>query len=132
MTAFYTFRMIYMTFHGKWRGPAEAWHHVHESAATMVAPLVILAVPTMLAGLLLGLPPEGGVIHTWLEEVFAEAEEAGAGILPGSFAAAGHATFQLLRPRRPAAAVALDRGGAGHVAGVPLVRGRAGVAGALR
>ncbi|HEY8177148.1 MAG TPA: NADH-quinone oxidoreductase subunit L [Candidatus Limnocylindria bacterium] len=96
MTAFYTFRMIYMTFHGKWRGPAEAWRHVHESTATMVAPLVILAVPTVLAGVLLGLPPEGGAIHTWLEPVFAGAEETGAGIQPGSFAATGHETFQLI------------------------------------
>ena len=96
MTAFYTFRMIYMTFHGRWRGPAEAWHHVHESAATMVAPLVILAVPTVLAGVLLGLPPEGGAIHTWLEEVFHGAEEAGAGVLPGSITARGHETFQLI------------------------------------
>jgi NADH-quinone oxidoreductase subunit L len=87
LTAFYTFRMIYLTFHGTWRGPAEAWHHVHESAATMVAPLVILVVPTVLAGLLLGLPPEGGAIHTWLEEVFHGAEELGTGILPGSIAA---------------------------------------------
>ena len=96
MTAFYTFRMIYMTFHGRWRGPAEAWRHVHESAATMVAPLVILAVPTVLAGVLLGLPPEGGVIHTWLEPVFHGAEEAGAGVLPGSITATGHESFQLI------------------------------------
>jgi NADH-quinone oxidoreductase subunit L len=96
MTAFYTFRMMYMTFHGKWRGPAEAWHHIHESAATMVAPLVILSVPTVLAGVLLGLPPEGGVIHTWLEEVFHGAEEAGAGIQPGSIAATSHEGFQLI------------------------------------
>jgi NADH-quinone oxidoreductase subunit L len=84
LTAFYTFRMIFMTFWGEWRGPAEVWHHVHESAVTMVAPLVILAVPTTLAGLLLGIPPEGGLIHTWLEEVFHGAEEVHAGVLPGS------------------------------------------------
>ena len=53
----------------------------------MVAPLVILAVPTALAGILLGIPPEGGAIHTWLEEVFAGAEALGTGILPGSIAA---------------------------------------------
>src|SRR6187401_2544713 len=35
MTAFYTFRMVYMTFHGRWRGPRDAWQHVHESAPTM-------------------------------------------------------------------------------------------------
>ena len=46
MTAFYTFRMIFMTFWGEWRGPSAVWDHVHESAPTMVAPLVILAVPT--------------------------------------------------------------------------------------
>jgi NADH-quinone oxidoreductase subunit L len=91
MTAFYTFRMIYMTFHGSWRGPREAWRHVHESAPTMVWPLVILAVPTVLAGLFLGIPPEGGLIHTWLEDVFGHAEEAG--ILAGSLAA-GHHGFE--------------------------------------
>jgi NADH-quinone oxidoreductase subunit L len=95
MTAFYTFRMIFMTFWGEWRGPAEAWKHVHESAATMVAPLVILAVPTVLAGLFLGIPPEGGLIHTWLEEVFHHAEELHAGVLPGSIAAGEHHGFEL-------------------------------------
>ncbi|MEO8247567.1 MAG: NADH-quinone oxidoreductase subunit L [Chloroflexota bacterium] len=84
MTAFYTFRMIFMTFWGEWRGPKAVWDHIHESAATMTAPLLILSVPTILAGLLLGIPPEGGAIHGWLEHVFAEAEEAHAGILPGS------------------------------------------------
>jgi NADH-quinone oxidoreductase subunit L len=92
MTAFYTFRMIFMTFWGEWRGPADAWHHVHESAGTMVAPLVILAVPTALFGLLLGIPPEEGVIHTWLEEVFHGAEEAHAGVLPGSILEGYHAS----------------------------------------
>ncbi len=96
MTAFYTFRMIFMTFWGEWRGPRAVWDHVHESAATMVAPLVILAVPTIFAGLILGIPPEGGVIHTWLEEVFHAAEEARAGVLPGSIAAEGHEGFQLI------------------------------------
>jgi len=94
MTAFYTFRMIYLTFHGRWRGSREVWRHIHESAPTMVAPLVILAVPTVLAGLLLGIPPEGGLIHGWLEEVFAHSEEAG--ILPASLAAGEHHGFELL------------------------------------
>jgi len=95
MTAFYTFRMIFMTFWGEWRGPAEAWHHVHESATTMVAPLVILAVPTVLVGLLLGIPPEGGLIHTWLADVFHGAEEAHAGVLPGSILDGYHASGEV-------------------------------------
>jgi NADH-quinone oxidoreductase subunit L len=93
MTAFYTFRMIFMTFWGEWRGQREAWNHVHESAATMVAPLAILAVPTVLVGLLLGIPPEGGLIHTWLGGVFEESEHAG--ILAGSIAAGEHHGFEL-------------------------------------
>jgi len=94
MTAFYTFRMIYLTFHGRWRGSRDEWRNVHESAPTMVAPLIILAVPTILAGLLLGIPPEGGLIHGWLEEVFGHSEEAG--ILAGSLAAGEHHGFELL------------------------------------
>jgi NADH-quinone oxidoreductase subunit L len=87
MTAFYTFRMIFMTFWGSWRGLAETWHHVHESARTMVVPLQILAVPTILAGLILGIPPEGGLVHRWLTPVFEESEHAG--IVAGSLASAG-------------------------------------------
>src|SRR6266480_6740721 len=93
MTAFYTFRMIYLTFHGTWRGVAEVWRHVHESAATMVVPLQILAVPTILVGLLLGIPPEGGLIHRWLNPVFEHSEQAG--IVAGSLAANGQG-FSLL------------------------------------
>ena len=96
MTAFYTFRMIYMTFHGKWRGPAEVWHHVHESAATMVTPLVILSVPTVLAGVLLGLPPEGGVIHTWLEPVFQARRRQVPASCPAPSPPRGHEAFQLI------------------------------------
>jgi NADH-quinone oxidoreductase subunit L len=96
MTAFYTFRMMFMTFWGEWRGPRAVWDHIHESAATMTLPLVILAVPTVLVGLLLGIPPEGGAIHGWLEDVFAHAEETRAGILPGSLLATSeHHGFEL-------------------------------------
>ena len=101
MTAFYTFRMIFMTFWGPWRGPRTGWRHIHESAPTMVVPLVILAVPTIFAGLALGLPPEDGAIRHWLEPVFHEAEEAGAGALPGSIVAEAlahgeHHAFELV------------------------------------
>ncbi|MBI5283636.1 MAG: NADH-quinone oxidoreductase subunit L [Chloroflexi bacterium] len=56
MTAFYTFRAIFMTFEGEYRGgePPEhgAAHHgkPHESPMVMALPLLILAVPAMLAG----------------------------------------------------------------------------------
>ena len=117
MTAFYTFRMIYMTFHGRWRGPAEAWHHVHESAATMVAPLVILAVPTVLAGVLLGLP--GGRRDSHLAGGgLPRRRGGGGGILPGSITAEARPSAHW--SRWSAADGHLDRGGVGRLPGVPL------------
>ena len=68
LTAFYTLRMIYMTFHGEFRGGVEkelegqgshheAGHHggVHlgESPAVMVLPMALLAVPAVVAGFLI-------------------------------------------------------------------------------
>ena len=50
LTAFYTFRAVFMTFTGPTRVPEEAGHHAHESPPVMWLPLVILAVPSALAG----------------------------------------------------------------------------------
>ncbi len=75
LTAFYTFRVIFMTFHGEYKGGAEpepdihhspsahgsepesseshGWKaHPHESPWLMVVPLVVLAIPAVLSGLL--------------------------------------------------------------------------------
>ena len=69
LTAFYTFRMFFLTFHGTFRGPLEAavettGHHpaaldaethaagLHESDAWMTGPLIVLAIPAMLIGFL--------------------------------------------------------------------------------
>ena len=49
LTAFYMFRTFFMTFMGSYRGEAD----VHKEILVMVAPLVILAVPSALIGLLL-------------------------------------------------------------------------------
>ncbi|MBN1516826.1 NADH-quinone oxidoreductase subunit L [Candidatus Sumerlaeota bacterium] len=55
MTAFYMFRSVYLTFHGKFRGSEEKWMHVEESPNVMTIPLIILAIGATTAGLL-GLP----------------------------------------------------------------------------
>lgn len=55
LTAFYMFRMLYLTFYGKFRGTHEQEHHLHESPPSMTFPLIILAVLSALGGLL-GLP----------------------------------------------------------------------------
>jgi len=55
LTAFYMFRLVAMTFFGTARGDAHAHEHAHESPATMTVPLWILAVFSVVAGLL-GVP----------------------------------------------------------------------------
>ena len=53
LTAFYTFRAVFMTFTGPLRVPAEAGDHAHESPEVMTRPLVVLAVLSATAGLAL-------------------------------------------------------------------------------
>jgi NADH-quinone oxidoreductase subunit L len=50
LTAFYTFRAVFMTFTGPTRVPDEAGHHAHESPPVMTIPLVILAVAATVSG----------------------------------------------------------------------------------
>ncbi len=62
LTAFYSFRIIYLAFHGKFRGTEEQKHHLHESPKSMTLPLVLLAVGAVAAGWV-GIPPLlGGTI----------------------------------------------------------------------
>jgi NADH-quinone oxidoreductase subunit L len=44
------FRLVYLTFFGKFRGTHEQEHHLHESPRSMTIPLVILAVGAVVAG----------------------------------------------------------------------------------
>lgn len=69
MTAFYMFRLIYMTFYGESRVDPQVLHHVHESPPIMTVPLIILAVLSVVGGLILGVPPEHGWIHRFLGAV---------------------------------------------------------------
>ena len=50
MTAFYTFRMFFLTFHNSDRVPAETKAHLHESPKVITIPLIILAVGAVLSG----------------------------------------------------------------------------------
>ena len=51
-TSFYSWRLIFMTFHGKPRASADVMHHVHESPPVMLVPLYVLATGALLAGLI--------------------------------------------------------------------------------
>jgi len=50
LTAFYSWRLIIMTFHGKPRANHETMHHVHESAWSMLIPLIVLAMGATFIG----------------------------------------------------------------------------------
>jgi NADH-quinone oxidoreductase subunit L len=50
LTAFYTFRIVFVAFHGKFRGTEEEFKHVHESPPIMTIPLIILAVGSVFVG----------------------------------------------------------------------------------
>ncbi|WP_158829681.1 NADH-quinone oxidoreductase subunit L [Mucilaginibacter lacusdianchii] len=64
-TSFYMFRLMYLTFWGKFRGTHEQEHHLHESPASMTIPLIILAVLSTIGGFM-GVPKALGGSH-WLE-----------------------------------------------------------------
>ena len=50
MTSFYSWRLIFMTFHGESRASSEVVSHVHESPWVMLIPLIVLSAGTVLAG----------------------------------------------------------------------------------
>lgn len=62
LTSFYMFRMMYLTFWGKFRGTHDQEHHVHESPANMTIPLIVLAILSAVAGMI-GVPAVMGGHH---------------------------------------------------------------------
>ncbi|MSR59080.1 MAG: NADH-quinone oxidoreductase subunit L [Planctomycetaceae bacterium] len=77
LTAFYTFRAFFMTFHGPEKIPHAAGHHAHESPAVMCLPLMILAVGAVFLGGILG--HMTGLFDTFLDKT-----------IPGIHSAAAH------------------------------------------
>lgn len=78
LTAFYMFRLLAMTFKGKFRGTSEQEHHLHESPATMTIPLIILAILSAVAGFI-GIPDvfveNGNKLSDFLSPVFAHSSQ---------------------------------------------------------
>lgn len=75
-TPFYSFRMIFLTFHGKFRGTHHEEHHLHESPPVMTIPLILLAAGAVGAGWV-GIPAIlGGGAHIvhFLEPVLGHPE----------------------------------------------------------
>lgn len=65
MTAFYMFRLVFLTFTGEFRGTEEQKHHLHESPSLITIPLIVLAVLAAVGGVM-GLPEFLG-FHHWLK-----------------------------------------------------------------
>src|SRR5436190_1367903 len=74
-TAFYMYRLVYLTFYGSFRGTHEQEHHLHESPPTMTIPLIVLAALSAVGGAL-GLPHVIGhnFLGEWLGHVIPEVE----------------------------------------------------------
>ena len=72
-TAFYMFRLMGLTFWGKSRIREDV--HPHESPWTMTLPLILLAIPSIGIGVLLGFPVADGIIVHGLEPIFHTANE---------------------------------------------------------
>ncbi|MDQ3280335.1 MAG: NADH-quinone oxidoreductase subunit L [Acidobacteriota bacterium] len=73
-TAFYMYRLVYLTFYGSFRGTHEQEHHLHESPATMTGPLWVLAILSIFGGLL-SLPHgvwHGPSLARWLHSITPE------------------------------------------------------------
>jgi NADH-quinone oxidoreductase subunit L len=73
-TAFYMFRLLFLTFHGKFRGSKAQEHHVHESPRLMTVPLMVLAILSIIGGYI-GVPHALGGhnnFHQWLSPLIAE------------------------------------------------------------
>ena len=79
LTAFYMWRLMNMTFYGKSRASEEVQAHIHESPASMTAPLMVLAAGSVLAGWL-GVPKAWTLFNeswrgfeNWLAPAFSSA-----------------------------------------------------------
>jgi NADH-quinone oxidoreductase subunit L len=71
MTAFYMFRLMYLTFFKSFRGTEEQEHHLHESPSLITFPLVILAVLSFFGGLIS--LPGNSWLNDYLSPLFSKA-----------------------------------------------------------
>ena len=79
LTAFYMFRLIFVTFYGESRVEPDVDSHLHESPPVMWVPLAILAIPSALIGLLLGWGGPESWFHHFTKSVFPEAHHDASG-----------------------------------------------------
>ncbi len=115
MTAFYSWRLLFMTFHGESRADHEVLHHVHESPLWMTVPMGVLAVGAAFSGMVLsGLFTGEDLAAFWGKSLYVAARHLGphevhhvplwAGTLPLGVALLGILVawyFYIRRPETP-------------------------------
>jgi NADH-quinone oxidoreductase subunit L len=79
-TSFYMFRLIFLTFYGKFRGTHDQEHHLHESPPSMTIPLIVLAILSVIGGFL-NVPESLGGGH-WLANYLAPVFAKSAAVMP--------------------------------------------------
>jgi NADH-quinone oxidoreductase subunit L len=81
-TSFYTARMLFLAFYSGPRMSKEAAHHVHESPGVMTLPLTVLALLTVVTGVVFGIPSEHGTrFARFLAPVFPVHESGHSGVV---------------------------------------------------
>jgi NADH-quinone oxidoreductase subunit L len=87
LTAFYMFRLVFVVFYGKNNVPADVHPHEPGWYKPLILPLILLAIPAVIIGFLVGWPPDDGAFHHFIEPVFEPAlvalKNAG-GIIPAA------------------------------------------------
>jgi NADH-quinone oxidoreductase subunit L len=76
LTAFYMFRLFFLTFSGEARASEEVKHHIHESPKSMTIPLMVLALLSVVGGFM-GIPEVFGGSHAldhFLDPVFQQSK----------------------------------------------------------
>jgi NADH-quinone oxidoreductase subunit L len=71
MTAFYMFRLIYLTFFNSFRGTEEQKHHLHESPGLITFPLIVLAILSFIGGIIS--LPGNSWLNNYLSPLFSKA-----------------------------------------------------------
>ncbi len=100
VTAFYSFRLIFLVFHGEGRMDEHTRHHLRESPPVVTVPLILLAIPSVIAGMIFvgpmlfeGFFGDSLVVDPWHDTIGAWAASMHGE--PGVWAMMWHAPFSL-------------------------------------
>ena len=93
MTSFYSWRLIFLTFHGKHRGEPDVLKHAHEAPPVMMIPLAALAVGAIFAGMFFYKHFIGDyAAGFWASALPVDNAYSGTGVAPGMAADAAHSS----------------------------------------